>query len=155
MDRAGYCFGTNLGKALFGNVGCTGKKVSLATSSKATIRQIRALEARYTCRINTRRNRLELKDVAIRMRLVDLPIFDELPGGCLGWMGDATVLFAAHDRAAAKIGNIEAGDFVKVEHTPVGDWTYVTVYERNWSRLKSGGWYMGTIKTMKCRDFAG
>ncbi|WP_295813988.1 DUF4453 domain-containing protein [uncultured Nitratireductor sp.] len=152
MDRAGYCFATPLGQALFDNSDCTGKSVSIDALGSRLVSQIQALEKQHGCAVNTRRTRLDLDDLRIRRQLRDLPVFDEFPGGCLGWTAGREPLYAGRDSGSKVIGRIEPGDYVSFTHLPVDGWSYVTVSEPGWGALKSGGWMSGETH---CKDFAG
>ncbi len=152
MDRAGYCFGSALGQAVFDNDGCTGKNVRVDPAHAGLVAQIQALEAEHGCKVDTRGTTLDLDDIAIRRSLDDLPLFDEFPGGCLGWTAAETPLRAGHDPSSRVIGAIAPGDYVYLTHVPVDGWAYVTVHEPGWGPLKGGGWLRGE---MQCRDHAG
>ncbi|WP_421724477.1 DUF4453 domain-containing protein [Bauldia sp.] len=154
MDRAGYCFGSTLGQAVFDNSDCTGKSVTLGADDRALVKQIQALEAQFQCRVDTSQATLDLDDVAIRRQLKDLPIAEEFPGGCLGWLGPETPLHAGHSRATDVIGRILPGDYVGYFHIPEGKWTYVTAADTNWT-LKSGGWLKEGPEGTTCKDYAG
>ena len=45
IDRAGYCFGSPLGRAVFNNAGCTGKSVSLPPQAQRMVAQVKEMEA--------------------------------------------------------------------------------------------------------------
>ncbi|MGB3317378.1 MAG: DUF4453 domain-containing protein, partial [Albidovulum sp.] len=47
------------------------------------------------------------------------------------------LFFAGHHPTTAVFGSIAPGDFVSYAHFPVGQWTYVTVWNANWTQLKS------------------
>lgn len=155
MDRAGYCFGSALGQAVFDNGDCTGKTVSLDAKDQKLVDRIRKLETRYECAVDTGRKQLDVKDLAIRRRLTDLPIAEEFPGGCLGWQAPETPLHAGRSPSSEVIGRITPGDFVGFFHIPAGDWQYVTAADPDWT-VKSGGWLKGGIgDDDACRDWAG
>ncbi|MEL6206394.1 MAG: DUF4453 domain-containing protein [Pseudomonadota bacterium] len=156
VDRAGYCFGSALGQAVFDNAGCIGKSVDLSPSAKRQVDQIRAIEAEAGCKVNTAQTRLHIDDLAIRRRLIDLPIRDEFASGCLGYGGAPIALRAGHSAGAPAIGQIEAGDYVLFAFYGVGDWVYVTAHSDGWGRLKAGGWMdWSAIPQDACRDWAG
>ncbi|MXN66601.1 DUF4453 domain-containing protein [Stappia sp. GBMRC 2046] len=155
MDRAGYCFSTRLGQAMFDNGGCIGKTVSVDPRSSRLVAEIQALERSHGCKVSRNRTYLDLDDLWIRRQLIDLPIFDEFPGGCLGWIGPVTPLYAGRNPASAVIGRISPGDYVGFTHVPVGNWSYVTVSEPGWGPVKGGGWMNGTMQNLPCQDFAG
>lgn len=153
MDRAGYCFGSTLGQAVFDNRGCTGKSVSLGAAEQRLVTQIRALEQSHGCRVNTGQPWLDLDDVFWRQQLWVLPVRDEFESACLGWLGSVIALRAGPGHGTAQIGQVLPGDYVGYAHIPVGGWTYVTTHSADW-QIKSGGWFDLSIPE-QCRDFAG
>ncbi len=60
MDRAGYCFGSPLGQALFDNRDCRGSDVSLSPAHKSQVRKIQSLEAQIRCKVNSGRVGLDV-----------------------------------------------------------------------------------------------
>lgn len=154
VDRAGYCFGSVLGQAVFDNNGCTGKSVTLSPQAQQTVHQIQALEARIGCRVNTGQTSLELDDLELRRRLWDLPVLDELAGACLGWLGASVGLRAGHRSDAPYVGQITSGNYVSYGHVPVGSWSYVTTSGPDW-QVTSGGWLDMSAVQEQCRDYAG
>lgn len=154
MDRAGYCFGSSLGKAIFDNTGCTGKSVALDEQAKQAVRQVQRLEKRIGCQVNTSGQSLDLEDLHIRRQLWHLPLLDELESACLGWLGPATPLSAGHSSTAPQVGLISPGDTIVYTHIPVGSWSYVTTHDANW-RYKSAGWLDLSRVTEHCRQIAG
>ena len=157
MDRAGYCFGSALGQAVFGTGPCIGKSVSLTPQDQQRVAQIQGMERDMSCRVNTKQHHLDLDDLHIRRQLSDLPIPDEIQGACLGWMGPATALHAGHSEASPVIGQILPDDTVSYSHWPDAGWTYVTTSagHGDW-RVKSGGWLnYEKAGEVPCRDFAG
>ncbi len=154
MDRAGYCFGSPLGQAVFDHSDCQGKQVSLDAEATQLVSRIRALEKQYACSVNTKGKQLDLNDISIRKRLIDLPIVDEFPGGCLGWQGPTTPLYAGQAASPAVLAEIRQGDFVSFKHLPVGDWTYVTVADPDWT-VKGGGWTNASVSESSCKAWAG
>lgn len=154
MDRAGHCFSSPLGQAVFDNSDCTGTGVQPDAYGTQVIQQIRALEAQHACRVNTNQTWIDLPDIAFRKVLRTHPIFDEFEGGCLGWNGPNTPLYDGYSEPFHQIGQIQPGDFVSYGHLPVGEWTYVTIHTANWATFKSAGWlyFPGPDP---CVDFAG
>lgn len=156
FDRAGYCFGSNLGQAVFDNSDCIGTSVTIAPDQKRIVDEIRALEAQHGCQVDTSRAGLNLIDMAIRRQLRDLPIRDEFESGCLGWLGPVVPLRAGHDGAAAVIGRVEPGDYVSYSHIGTTGWSYVTTHTTNWGTLKSGGWMdQSGVSDASCAQWAG
>ncbi len=155
MDRAGYCFTSRLGKALFDNSNCTGRHVILDAPSQALVDRIRALEATHDCRVNTSRRRLDLPDMHYRRVLSVLPIRDEFESACLGWTGPATPLYTGYYQPFHTIGQVTAGDVVSYAHlSDAPGWAYVTTHLRGSQAIRSAGWLYWPGEP-PCADFAG
>ena len=156
FDRAGYCFGSPLGQALFDNGDCRGKAVTLSADAQAKVAEIRRLEDRIGCDVDTSGTRLGFADYAIRRQMIDLPVLDELAAGCLGYRGAPIPLRAGHGAGAPVLGRIEPGDFVSFGHLPENGWSYVTTHGPNWQGLRAGGWMpVGSIPEAGCEAWAG
>lgn len=155
LDRAGYCFGSNLGKSIFDNADCIGKSVRLTSSANTKVKEIQEMEKQFQCKVNTRGSALDLEDISLRRRLTNLPIRDEFESGCIGWKQGVTALRSAPDDSAAVVGRIVDGDDVLFSHIPVGNWSYVTVRSPGWGVLKSGGWLGAKTSEASCRQWAG
>lgn len=139
MDRAGYCFGSPLGQALFDNSDCIGKSVQVDPASQQLINRITQIEAQFGCRVNTAQTWIDIPDINYRRVMTDLPFRDEFQFGCLGWAGPQTQLYTG-TAATHFIGQIMPGDYVLFEHEGIGDWSYVTVHTANFATFKSAGW---------------
>ena len=155
FDQAGFCFGSTLGKAVFDNGDCTTQTISLGPNAKKFVDYVTNLEAQAGCAVDTNRSAINLADLAIRRRLTDQPIMDELGSGCLGWVGPVVPLYAGQKTSSATIGQIDPGDFVSFGYLSVGDWSYVTTWSHNWGSLRSGGWLLNNIGDGACQDWAG
>ena len=154
MDRAGYCFGSALGQAVFDNSDCTGKTVNLTRQTIDFVNRIKSQEAGFGCRVDTGQTVLDLDDLHIRRRLADLPLRDEFESACIGWLGPETPLYAGHDLGSGQVGRIMPGDNISFAFWPEGDWAYLTILAPDWS-VKSGGWSNVGFPDSSCRDFAG
>ncbi len=155
MDRAGYCFGSPLGQALFDNSDCTGQHVQLDPTSQALVQRIRGLEAQHGCQVNTNAQWLEIDDIAFRRVVRDLPLRVDGQWGCLGWAAAETPLYDGHSAPLHAIGKVLPGDYVLFEHEGVADaWVYVTIHEPVWGPFKSAGWLYWPGRT-PCLEEAG
>jgi hypothetical protein len=154
MDRAGYCFSSPLGRALFDNADCRGSEVALDPAAQAQVAEIQALEARHGCRVDTGRGWLDMPDLAFRRALWDLPIRDEFEGGCLGWTGPAVALHAGHRPGSPMIGRVDPGDYISFAYLPVDGWTYVTTHAPVWGPLRSAGWLNTGGAELPCAGYA-
>lgn len=155
FDRAGYCFGSALGQAVFDNSDCVTRQPALDPAAQAAVAQIKAMEARVGCRVNTAQGWLDLDDLHILRQLIDLPIPDELGSGCLGWQGPVVPLHSGHSPNAPVIGRIAPGDYVLFDHWPVAGWSYVTTHGPNFVGLTSGGWVRWVYDDSVCASWAG
>ena len=156
MDRAGYCFGSNLGQAVFDNGDCIGKSVTLNTRNQRLVNQIRAQEKLLECRVNTGQTRLDLDDVDTRRKLIDLPVRDEFESSCIGWQRDVEPLYAGHSENHPVVGRVEPGDNILWSHiSEVEGWGYVTVTGPDWTAKKSAGWMQSPTDSTDCRQWAG
>lgn len=154
MDRAGYCFGSVLGQAVFDNADSTGTSVSLPPGQQQMVAALREMERRFECHVNTGQPWLHLNDRAVRQRLTDLPIRDEFESACLGWLGPLAPLRAGHHPGSDVLNYVSPGDWVSYSHIPVGPWTYVTIHLPDWT-LKGGGWLDTSAQEEVCSDYAG
>ena len=155
MDRAGMCFGTPLGQALFDNADCSGSQVRLSPENLDVVNQLQSLEAIIGCRIDTSRQWLDLPDIEFRRVLTTHPVLDRLAWGCNGWTGPAVPLYAGYHAPLQAIGQISPGDFVVFDHiSGVPNWSYVTSHTYNHGALKSAGWLYWPGES-PCADIAG
>ena len=154
MDRAGYCFGSALGQAVFDNADCVGKSVSLTPDAQATVARIQEWESENSCRVNTKQTKLDVQALGLRLGLVHQPVRDIFESACLGWLGPTTPLRAGHDSNAAVVGAVRRGDYVLYSHEPVGDWSYMTVSDSDWLVI-TAGWIDFSSVEETCADYAG
>ncbi|MEM6618820.1 MAG: DUF4453 domain-containing protein [Pseudomonadota bacterium] len=154
MDRAGYCFGSNLGRAVFDNAGCLGKDVAVSPADRRKVSEIQSQEQALECRVNTRQTRLDVPDINLRRALIDLPIADGLESACLGYQGPPLALQAGHYDSAPRIGAVERGVTVHYAHYggPEG-WSYVLTHDGS-GRILAGGWLRNPPR-MDCDQWAG
>lgn len=154
MDRAGYCFGSILGKSTFDNGDCTGKSVALGTAATEMVARIQASEKELACKVDTGQPVLDLEDADFRRALTDLPLRSPFESACIGWLGERVPLKAGHRADARTVGEILPGDLVGYAYEPVGSWQYVTVTNRAW-RFKSAEWVDLERVAERCEQIAG
>ena len=155
MDRAGYCFGSTLGKAVFDNTGCAGKSVTLSTREQRLVQRLQDQEKLLECSVNTKGTKLYVPDLAFRWELRDLPVADEHESGCIGWQVAPTPLYAGRDISSPVVSTIRPGDDVLFSHWSEGDWNYVIIQEGGWGRVKGAGWLIDKTDESTCRQWAG
>jgi hypothetical protein len=159
MDRAGYCFASPLGQAVFDNSDCTGMQVQLDPAATEVVARIRALESEYGCNVDTSKPRLTMLDLAFRRVLRDLPVRqmgDSSEWACLGWTGPTLPLYDGFTAPLHAIGEVTPGDYVSFGHQGPGqNWTYVSVHPPGFGGgFKSAGW-MYWPDQMPCASEAG
>lgn len=150
LDRAGMCFGTNLGRAIFNNANCSTSAPKISAADDALIELVEAREEALQCKIDNFATRLPVKMVWLRAELDTLPIASFTPYSCEDWKGPFTPLYAGVDAAKPKaIGEIEDGDDVYFEHDPISGWQFVTV--RRSLEFVAGGWFAGGMDKAKLK----
>ena len=127
MDRAGYCFGSALGQALYDNAGCTGTDVRPGPAASRQVQKIQKLEQQIGCKVNTGQSRLDLPLMAQIRRLRDMPLPDNGGWACLGWKAAAVPLYDGYGAGAKAIGQIAPGDRVDFGFLPEGNRVAVVV----------------------------
>lgn len=160
LDKAGYCFSTPLGKALFDNSDCSTKQPKLTPEVKAQIAIISKLEQGdeggfyEACNIDTGQQKLDLPNLEVRKQLEFQPATDGGTGICFGYMGPEQPLFAAPWENARNTGVIHQGDDITIAHQDWHDWGFTIVMQG--SETKAVGWYkIPVTDPAQCRAFAG
>ncbi len=153
FDRAGYCFGSTLGQALFDNADCTPGDVELTLAERDFVAHTRAMEAEFQCNIDTGRSTLDIENLNAWMRLKDLPYRDIGESGCIGWQGARTALHVAASEQSPVIGQIMRGDTLIFAHGDIGDFSFVQV--RRGARQTDLGWVRLSLDEAACEMFAG
>lgn len=153
-DRAGYCFGSALGKAIFDNTGCIGKSVDVGRAGAALMQRLRGVENALGCKVNTSATKLDVDDLAQRWMMRDLPVADEFESACIGWRLDDVTLRSARSDNAPGTGSIQTGDTILYSHMREDGWDYVTVHDRR-NELVAAGWVRITIDERSCEQLAG
>jgi len=151
--RAGYCFSSPLGQAVFGNEGCTTKSPKLGTAEAAKVKHILELEALDACAINTKRTSLEIRGLEMRKRMKVLPVRDVGGSACIGWKGPPVTLRNAPSTSAEAVGEIGLGDQINFEFEREGSWDFVFIYSG--LQLVSSGWTNMTWSPDACESVAG
>lgn len=153
MDRAGYCFGSPLGKATFDNAGCAGKSVELTRSEQKLVDQIRRTEKELSCKVDTKASRLSFGDKKWRWMMRDLPVASEFESGCFGWLDPETPLYVARSRNAPVASTIRRGDNLLYSHEHVDDWDYVLILRND--EVIGAGWLGDKTNEKSCEGWAG
>lgn len=159
MDRAGQCFETPLGRAVFDNSDCTGPAVRLLPLDADIVRRLVEMEAGADCAIDTSVPRLSPVVLPIQRRLGDLwtvPVRADSEHGCAGYMGPDRALHAGISEATTVIGHLEPGQSFSFVHQPMPpDWDYIIVSDEH-GVFVTHGWLRGIEMTDDtCRFMAG
>ncbi|MEM6478957.1 MAG: DUF4453 domain-containing protein [Pseudomonadota bacterium] len=160
FDRAGHCFGSPLGQAIFDNSDCTAS-LSLSKRDESSIAEIRAFERELGCKVDTSKTALSLSDLSVRLRLAAFPIRDIFESGCIGYLGETVPLFAGLTGSSAQVGAITRGDFVLSSHLSRQGadgrmWSYYTIWPNGngTAAMKGAGWTPAPVFST-CRQVAG
>lgn len=153
MDRAGYCFGSPLGQALFDNGDCRGTSITLGQRETRQVNRIRELEAEIGCRVDTGRRSLDIDGLDAIRRLRDMPLPDNGGSACT-WAGGSVTLYDGHSEGSAAIGRMERGDRVSFGYLGEGDWHAIHVWKGGHGVL---GWLARDAADFEqsCTDWAG
>lgn len=150
FDRAGYCFGSALGQAVFDNAGCLGTDVALSAQDNATVALVREFEVEWSCRVDTSRTQLDLPDMAARMRMRDMPVPTGYESACIGWRGGAANLYSGQDQKSGVTGVLRDGDNTTFSFVTADGWEFVDMGD---GRM---GWLaLPKFDDMICDGFAG
>ncbi|MBV7380371.1 DUF4453 domain-containing protein [Maritimibacter dapengensis] len=156
FDRAGYCFGSRLGAAVFDNSDCIGTQITLAPDVREATAMIRESEAYLGCDVNTEATGLALSRMPLLRQLSDLPIPTEYDGSaCLGWTGPDIPLRSGHAVDALVVGSAQAGlDIVwEYEWLENPGWEFISVYRDG--EVLAMGWSNTPVDIDLCTHLAG
>jgi len=153
FDRAGYCFGSELGKAVFGNEGCVKGPLELDDASVKLVARLRGLEKDWNCKVDTSQSFLAVHAIEQRKALVDLPMPTGGESGCLGWLGERIVLRAERKDTGAVVGAVRIADTLLFQFEDVDGWSFVEVLQND---IPAGqGWAKLEISNKTCAGLAG
>ncbi|MCF3972282.1 DUF4453 domain-containing protein [Paracoccus salsus] len=127
MDRAGYCFGSALGRALFDNRDCSGADIDPGPDQRRQVSKIQALESRIGCRVDTTATELGGVDMQGLRRLRDMPLPDNGGSACVSWRGKTVPLHDGYGPGSRVIGQLRPGDRVDFGFIGEGDWNVISV----------------------------
>lgn len=130
-DRAGYCFSTPLGQAVFDNADCTSKEVALEPGGAEILRYVQEMESLLACSVDTSATQIDIENLGLRFRLETVVALSEFASGCLGWTGEPIPLRAGPRDEAEVISVAMPGDDITWEYEPIGwpeGWSFITVY---------------------------
>ena len=151
-DRAGFCFSSELGKAIFNNDDCVPQIGNFDAKTQALIDQVHEEELRHQCNVNTSRHQLDFRDWERRLQFEDLPVPDGLESSCLNYLGPAFPLFRARNVTSAISGKILTSDNIAYNYNGVAEWMFLTVYDDE-DQIRTEGWHPGPEPV--CEYYAG
>lgn len=156
FDRAGYCFQSPLGQAMFDNADCIGTEITVPKKNRDLLAYVKHVEADLTCKVNTSRTRPPVDRADLRLQLQDLAALDEYGGaGCFGYQGPAFNLHAGHDAGSPVLGQVQPGDDIRYlfrSFDAPNDWIYTEAQKDG--KTISLGWSQ-RLETQLCDSFAG
>jgi len=156
FDRAGFCFSTPLGQAIFDNGDCIDKTVTLEPGGTDLVAMIKTTEEIFDCAVDTSRTTLDVGNLALRRKLEIVVAKSEFASGCLGWTGDALPLRAGPRDEAEVISVAMPGDDLVWEYEGVNwpeDWSFLTIYRDG--QETALGFYQGDLDYDLCTGLAG
>ncbi len=156
FDSNGYCFGSNLGKAVFDNTGCSTKSPVLSASDQAYVAWIKGREKDWGCRVDTTRAGLNIDLLSLRRTLEDPVVLSGYESACEVWSGDIIALRAGHADTSPIIGDILPGQDIYWEYdwkdAPEG-WAFLVA--RQFGSVLAMGWSRAVIDPARCEGLAG
>ncbi|MCB8838459.1 YARHG domain-containing protein [Aurantimonas sp. VKM B-3413] len=154
FDRAGHCFSSPLGKAVFDDADCRPGKTSLTAEDRAEVERLQAAERQRGCRIDTQKRTLDIDDAP---QIRALAVFG-LPGSfefsCIRFRGpDPLPLYSAPSGNAATVGRIKPGENVLFEYAERDGFELAAVGGGRTGEPVRLGWARIDV-TRDCEDFA-
>lgn len=153
FDRAGYCFGSPLGTAIFDNDGCAGTDVEVEPWNADVVKEVFAQEKLQGCQVDTSRTALEIEEIEQRKQFVDIPLPVLGESGCIGWKGANQRLTIAADENSGGVGVVTTGDEILFSFAPRGAYEFVIVRRNN--EFRHVGWMKIDSANMECEMYAG
>lgn len=150
FDRAGLCFSSPLGAAVFDNSDCVpAGPAPLSAREAEIVAQIKGFEADLSCEVDSSATVFELPTEAALRSAEELPVPSYGESLCAGFNAPTVPLRAAPRLAAEVISSVTAGDDVGFGYEPVAGWEYVVT-------VRGGGWMpRDTIGPESCEGWAG
>lgn len=150
FDRAGYCFGSALGEALFDNSDCTTHSPTLSDWDKSVVSAAKRYEQDMGCSVDTTQASIGATLIG-KLDLVDrLPVLASYDSMCLGFNGpDLPMRSDLGIATSFSTGDVAAGDTVRFRFEGADGFEFVETEF-------GAGWIVGgAIGPATCREFAG
>jgi hypothetical protein len=125
FDRAGYCFGSSLGQAMFDNRDCTTSDPQLDADATRIVDMVREVEEEFDCSVDTSGAPFNLSNVFERLVLQDLPVRTGYESACIGYTGPALLLTGGRHPDSAISGEILPGMDLMFLHIPVDGMDFI------------------------------
>lgn len=154
FDRAGYCFGSELGQSTFDNDGCTTSSPNLSPKDRALINAVRDIEIEWGCSVASTIPRPLDVNTDLRRQIQDLPVVTGYESSCFGWQAAPMAVRVGRSDDAQLLGHVFREDSVGFGHIPVDGWEFVTVV-RNEKLVEEGWAYFGPHDETRCEGWAG
>ena len=146
LDRAGQCFGTPLGQAVFDNSNCIGEEVRLNPLDADQVRVAQEIEAWAECEVDTNIDHLLPNVLPFHARLRDLftvPVRNSGEVECTGYLGQPLSLHTGTSTSMTEIGTAQPSQTLVLSHQPVrGGWQYLEVLDTSGADI-AHGWAQG------------
>ncbi len=158
FDRAGFCFSSPLGQALFDNSDCTGTDITLPERDRAGIDMILELEEYSLCDIDSSATTLEHLVQFEYLREMDvIPIPVEHESGCMGYLGPILPLRTGPSNSARVLEQeLEPGMSIGFGSLAESGWEFVSIYPEDWDGGAIGhGWVNFHRDFPECEQYAG
>ncbi len=153
FHRAGYCFGSELGKTVFGNEGCEQGGVELGPEARKLVDRILLMEKEFECDIDTGQDFLAVPVIEERKGIIDPPLATETESACVGWKGERLVLRTERSEDGLVSGAARPGDTLLFQFEDVDGWSFVEVQQNG---IPAGlGWAQVEIGEDSCEMVAG
>lgn len=150
FDRAGYCFGSALGRALFDNGNCSTKSPALSDRDMAMVEATRAYETLSACKINTGATSLDTTLIGKLDEIDLLPTIAMYESLCIGFAGpDLPMRSDVGIATSYPTGDVVAGDTVHFRFETTDGFEFVE------TDLGAGWIAEGAIAPDLCQQFAG
>lgn len=149
FDRAGYCFGSPLGGALF-DATCSTKSPTLNEWDQSMVDAHKRIEASNGCKINTK-GRVLASTLIGKMDDIDLlPTLSQFESACHGYKGEpVTMTSGIGMQMSYPTGTIAPGDTVYFRFESWGGFEFVETET-------AAGWIPeGSVAVDSCAAFAG
>ncbi len=123
--RAGHCFVSTLGRAVFGNEGCA-PGVQVPDADAARMQAVLAIERGFGCRVDVARPALGDPVAEWDWHVIDLiPVPSGFQSSCFGYRLSSFDLRAAPHADAPVVGMVLKGDSIAFNYEDEGDWMFL------------------------------